>query len=163
MNINLIVLSPGPRQGAALAVHTSPFVIGRDSACHLLAMSLTVSSRHCAVTARGRRVYVRDLDSTNGTRVNDMLLVGETELRDRDQLAVGPLRFLVRIGTAVTDQTPLPPNKEQITLGQGSGGWDVQVGGEAKPATQESTEVEPSLGPHVVPNPGLVPDKTRPA
>jgi pSer/pThr/pTyr-binding forkhead associated (FHA) protein len=112
MQLSLIVLTPGKMNGKSIPVSRSPFLIGRDSHCHLRAASLAISNRHCAVTMRGSRVFVRDFNSTNGTRVNDELLVGETELKNRDRLAVGPLQFGVRIehGVGVSQATPLPAN-----------------------------------------------------
>lgn len=112
MQLNLIVLTPGKMNGKSIPVSRSPFLIGRDSTCHLRAASLAISNRHCALTMRGSRVFVRDFNSTNGTRVNDELLVGETELKNRDRLAVGPLQFGVRIvhGVGISQATPLPPS-----------------------------------------------------
>jgi pSer/pThr/pTyr-binding forkhead associated (FHA) protein len=96
-----------------IPVSRSPFLIGRDSQCHVRAASLAISNRHCSVATRGTRVFIRDFDSTNGTRVNDELLVGEAELHDRDRITVGPLLFMIRIerSVAVDRPTPLPPTK----------------------------------------------------
>ena len=41
------------------------------------------------------RIFVRDFDSTNGTRINDRPVKGEQELYDQDKLMVGPLTFRV--------------------------------------------------------------------
>ena len=120
MQLSLIVLTPGKMHGKSIPVSRSPFLIGRDSHCHLRAASLAISNRHCAVTMRGSRVFVRDFNSTNGTRVNDELLVGETELKNRDRLAVGPLQFGVRIehGVGVSQPTPLPAHRSGGVLSE---------------------------------------------
>jgi predicted component of type VI protein secretion system len=112
MQLTLVVLTPGKMKGKEIPVTRSPFFIGRDAHCHVRAASLAISNRHCALTMRGSRVFVRDFNSTNGTRVNEELLVGETELKNRDRLAVGPLQFAVRIdqGIGVSQPTPLPPS-----------------------------------------------------
>lgn len=110
MQLSLVVLTPGKMKDQVIPVTRSPFFVGRDSHCHLRAASLAISNRHAALTIRGSRVFVRDFNSTNGTRVNDELLVGETELKNRDRLAIGPLQFAVRIehGIGVGQPTPLP-------------------------------------------------------
>lgn len=57
----------------------------------------TVSGRHCEVSARGGRFYVRDLGSSNHTYVNGRLVEGETELRTGNTLRIGEVELLVEI------------------------------------------------------------------
>jgi pSer/pThr/pTyr-binding forkhead associated (FHA) protein len=58
---------------------------------------MMISNRHCALMSRGNRVFVHDFTSTNGTFVNGCQVVKDTEVRDNDNLRVGPLEFQVRI------------------------------------------------------------------
>jgi predicted component of type VI protein secretion system len=75
----------------------------------LRAASDTISKRHCAVIVRGSRAFVRDLRSTNGTFVNACRLgVEEKELKDGDQLRVGPLEFKVALRASVAVDEPTP-------------------------------------------------------
>lgn len=57
----------------------------------------SVSGRHCELYLRGERWFVRDLQSSNGTRVNDDKVYQEMELQSGDLLKVGCLEFQVRI------------------------------------------------------------------
>ena len=57
----------------------------------------TVSGKHCEVTARGGRFYVRDLGSSNHTYVNGRIIKGETELRTGNLLRIGEVELLVEI------------------------------------------------------------------
>lgn len=155
MKVSLVVLTAGKLKGKAISVVRSPFVIGRDSHCHIRAASLAVSSRHCALMLRGTRVFVRDFNSTNGTRVNDEMLVGETELRDRDRLAVGPLLFSVRIErlrAGVSQPTPLPATKE--TMASDEEPIIVPVNGDAAEVPDGDTKLEVNLPPDSEANPG---------
>lgn len=115
MTLSLIVLNRGKYQGKVIPLCVTPFLIGRDPACQLRPISATVSNRHCLLGAHDNRLYVRDLDSSNGTRVNDELVVGQVELKHHDRLQIGPLTFEVRVDTRVpVDRpTPLPPSRPQ--------------------------------------------------
>jgi hypothetical protein len=116
MRLRLLVRTAGKWQGKSILVTHLPFVIGRHPACHLRPTSALVSHRHCALLAREDKVYVRDLESTNGTFVNGEKITGERELDDNDGLRVGPVDFDVRIERtpSVSQRTPLPPAKGQM-------------------------------------------------
>jgi pSer/pThr/pTyr-binding forkhead associated (FHA) protein len=113
MKFSLVVTSPGKMQGKALPINIPKFVIGRDSRCHLRPASALISNRHCLISILGEKIYVKDLDSTNGTFVNGNKVAGDMELEDHDQLVVGPITFEARIERqpAVDQPTPLPAAK----------------------------------------------------
>jgi pSer/pThr/pTyr-binding forkhead associated (FHA) protein len=98
-------------EGKSIPIKISQFLIGRDPQCNLRPASALISKRHCAVLVRGDQVFVRDFNSTNGTRVNDQLIKGEQELHNQDNLTIGPLLFRVVLEAtpAVSKPTPMPP------------------------------------------------------
>jgi len=96
MKLSLMV-GQGPHKGRLIPVSLPQFVIGRDSKCHLRPASQTISKRHCEVLIRDEQCFVRDLDSTNGTFVNDEQVQGERQINDGDVLKIGPLDFNVKI------------------------------------------------------------------
>jgi predicted component of type VI protein secretion system len=96
MNLSLQVLQ-GSAEGREIPIRLSQFLIGRDPECQLRPASPLVSKRHCAIFVRADRVYLRDFDSTNGTLVNRQPIKGETELKDGDELKIGPLFFRVKV------------------------------------------------------------------
>ncbi len=67
-------------------------VIGRDHDCEILVDDDTVSRRHVKLFFDGKKYRVRDLESTNGTFVNDVLR-DEHVLCDGDQLRIGRAIF----------------------------------------------------------------------
>lgn len=100
MKLSLLV-NEGPAKGRTVAVKMPQFLIGRDPQCQLRAASPIISKRHCAILVRGDKVYLRDLESTNGSFVNDQPIKGEVELHHEDHLKVGPLSFIIQIESTV--------------------------------------------------------------
>ncbi len=86
--------------GVMLSVLKTPFVIGRDKDCDLRVNSSQVSAHHCEVLLRDGRAWIRDLHSTNGTRVNGEPIQEERELNANDLLWVGPARIEVIVEDA---------------------------------------------------------------
>jgi len=113
MKLSLSVLTSGKWQGKSIPITRSPFVIGRDPACHLRPGSPLISNRHCAILVRAGKVYLRDFDSTNGTVLDGETVKGEVELHADQQIQVGPITFQLKLTPSVpVDQpTPLPPTK----------------------------------------------------
>jgi two-component system, cell cycle response regulator len=67
-------------------------IIGRSSKSDIRVDQESVSRRHAKLSHTGRSVVIRDLDSTNGTLVNDQK-VAEYELRNGDFVKVGRTIF----------------------------------------------------------------------
>jgi hypothetical protein len=85
-----LVLADGTR----VELGEDPVTIGRLDDCEIQLSDKNVSRRHAEVRPEGRGFIVVDLDSTNGTRVNDAR-VKRRELNDGDEVTVGAttLRF----------------------------------------------------------------------
>ena len=64
------------------------WVVGRSRSCDLPLSSLEASRRHAEIRYDGVRAILRDLGSTNGTRVNDQPVSGERELRAGDRIEI---------------------------------------------------------------------------
>src|SRR5690348_18257906 len=113
MKLSLVVQTPGPNQGKVLEIKLAQFVVGRDPQCHLRPASPMISKRHCAVSQREGKAFIRDFDSTNGTVLNNEPVKGEIQLHHADQLKTGPLIFEGRseATTPVNRPTPPPPTK----------------------------------------------------
>lgn len=70
--------------------------IGRDKDCQLsLADDTALSGRHCSLLYRDDNVYVRDEESTNGTFVNGVPIVGEYRLECDDILLIGSFEYRI--------------------------------------------------------------------
>ena len=72
-----------------------PYVIGRDPVCDLVVGHPSVSRRHAALVPYHDRWMVRDLGSTNGTRVNGWR-VKHAVVVCGDEIALGEQRIVLR-------------------------------------------------------------------
>ena len=69
-------------------------VLGRDKTSDLVIDNSDVSRRHCLLDIQARGVFILDLDSTNGTFVNG-ILVRDGYLNPGDRIELGPCIFTV--------------------------------------------------------------------
>lgn len=102
MDVILKVLE-GAKAGTKIAVKKDEFLIGRSQSCHLCAGSSSISRKHCAITRKDAKVFVKDLGSRNGTIINGEKITEEVELSSGDELSVGTLRMLVTITHGITN------------------------------------------------------------
>ena len=85
---------PGPGAGRRHPLEGTPLVIGRSEACDICLNDHSVSRRHARIDLIDGTYSVRDLDSTNGTRVNDQPVGSDPRpLRDGDYLQIGNFVF----------------------------------------------------------------------
>jgi diguanylate cyclase (GGDEF)-like protein len=79
--------------------------IGRDRENDIVLDSDSVSRRHARIEHREARIYLTDLDSTNGTYVNDdSEPVRDCQLRRGDQVKIGDTIFKYLSGSDVESQ-----------------------------------------------------------
>ena len=84
-------------------------VVGRDSACDAVINHEDVSRRHARFKLSDDAVSVQDLESTNGTSVNNRRIFKETVLRPGDVLKLGRKVFYL-LGPQGSDVTVLESN-----------------------------------------------------
>jgi pSer/pThr/pTyr-binding forkhead associated (FHA) protein len=64
-------------------------LLGRDPACDFVLSDERVSSQHCKLSYEQKQWWVEDLDSTNGSYLNNFLITSKTVLTDQDELKLG--------------------------------------------------------------------------
>jgi len=78
----------------ALPEHpTRPVTIGRAPECDCHLTEPNVSRRHAQLRRVDDTWLLRDLGSSNGTRLNGMRVTEEIEVRPGDQLSLGGVRY----------------------------------------------------------------------
>jgi two-component system, cell cycle response regulator len=87
----------GPSMGTRYTIGDTPIVIGRASDCEIRINDHSVSRRHARIQPGADGFYAVDLQSTNGTYVND-LAASMYKLKDGDYLRVGNCIFRFLMG-----------------------------------------------------------------
>jgi diguanylate cyclase (GGDEF)-like protein len=92
----VVIYSSDSRQfGKRYVLGDEPLTVGRGQENRIVLDNDSVSRRHCRIEKRNKNWHVVDLDSTNGTYVNDDQ-VSELQLRRSDQIKIGDtiMKFL---------------------------------------------------------------------
>ena len=85
MEINLTVWKDDIKKGA-LTLSKSRITVGRSLNCDVIVNDPSVSSVHFSVLISGKKVFVKDEGSINGTFLNGKQVVGETEVFSGDKI-----------------------------------------------------------------------------
>jgi hypothetical protein len=85
-------LVPQERPSEKLYLTKTSTVLGRDKTADLVIDNTDVSWRHCLLDIQTRGVFILDLDSTNGTFVNGVL-VRDGQVNPGDRIELGPYMF----------------------------------------------------------------------
>ena len=79
--------------------------VGRDPACDISLDDDALSARHIHLSYHHGQWWVEDLGSTNGTRLNQILITTPTVITSGDQIECGHTALIVSLGTTV-DPSP---------------------------------------------------------
>src|SRR5947209_1035284 len=106
MRAQLIPLDGGP----AIDLAKDLTLVGRKEDCDLCLNHKSVSKMHCVIVKTDGLLMLRDLGSTNGTRVNGQR-VRRAALLPNDQLTIAKYKFRVHFGVA-PQPAPAPDHTE---------------------------------------------------
>jgi len=135
----LVILNQG-MTGRAHELTVDRTTIGRvdDNTFHIADAS--VSSHHCEVHLRGSDILIRDLNSTNGTFINNEKIV-EAVLKPGQTLRLGQVELKLETGASPAPGTPAPAGTRWVAL--------ADVAGEALPNLMRKVVA------HALPPPGM--------
>jgi pSer/pThr/pTyr-binding forkhead associated (FHA) protein len=126
--------------GTPVEVAKEMMLIGRQEDCDLRLDHKSVSKMHCVLVKTDGLLLLRDLGSTNGTRVNGTR-VRRAALLPNDKVSVANFHFRVLFGAALAsaeqaDQTQrIDPKQLDKLTGNAAAG----------PEAQSDSEIEPPL------------------
>ena len=130
----LVVLSEG-LTGRTYELKVDKTTIGRTDDNSFSIPEPSVSSHHCEILLKGNDVVVRDLDSTNGTYINDER-VTEAALRAGQILRLGQVE--IRLETGNSTASGKKPLDQTLVIPQGVKFGDSGTGGTRVPDTSTS-------------------------
>ncbi|MDM1020521.1 FHA domain-containing protein [Acinetobacter sp. VNK23] len=81
-------------------------LVGRHQDADILLQSADVSRRHAALLLKDQQLWVQDLNSSNGTFINDLRIEQETELHDGDMLQFASFVFSVLAPASQNSELP---------------------------------------------------------
>lgn len=103
-----LVVMDGPQKGRRFAITDDSTRIGRVVGNHIALDNLSVSSGHAVIIREPGGFRLRDLDSTNGTRVNKHRVTDTFLFRD-DEILFGDLPVIFTGDDAPAREQPLQP------------------------------------------------------
>jgi pSer/pThr/pTyr-binding forkhead associated (FHA) protein len=103
----LVVLSEG-LTGLSYELKVDKTTIGRVDDNTFQITQSSISSHHCEILLSGNDVVVKDLNSTNGTFINNQQITGEAVLKPGQVLRLGEVEIRLESGT------PPPGTKRQV-------------------------------------------------
>jgi pSer/pThr/pTyr-binding forkhead associated (FHA) protein len=105
MKVKLVIVSPEVKPNEYDV--TLPTKIGRGHEAKLKLVHPLVSRLHCELFNQGEQVFIRDLDSLNGTFVDQQRIDEDTPLPSGTTVMMGTVMFQLRYGS---DRDRLPPS-----------------------------------------------------
>ncbi len=91
--------------------------IGRAMQNDIVITSKRVSREHACIRREGWRLILEDLNSTNGTFLNDERLLAPAQLRDGDRIEVGDVTFVFHDPDITACDTPFPELEVDVAAG----------------------------------------------
>jgi pSer/pThr/pTyr-binding forkhead associated (FHA) protein len=91
--------------------------LGRGVENEIVIVSKRASREHAHIRRDGRRIFLDDLESTNGTFLNNERVLGSVQLRDGDQISIGEVMFIFHDPDTTTRETPFPELEINIEAG----------------------------------------------
>ncbi len=91
--------------------------IGRDLENQVVVASRRASREHAWIMREGRKIYLEDKNSTNGTYLNGERILEKCLLRDGDRIGIGEITFIFYDPETTTRETPFPELEVNLSAG----------------------------------------------
>lgn len=89
----LTLLSQHEHAEPVMKFNSPEVLIGRDTACEYPLADETISARHARLSYHHNQWWLEDLNSTNGTFLNDERVITPTVIMSGDELRCGEISF----------------------------------------------------------------------
>jgi len=118
-----IRVKTGPNKGFVFPIGDEVITLGRDNVCSIQILDKGASRRHSEIFRVGEMCFIRDLESRNGTFVNDQP-VKEDLLREGDRMQIGGTVLVFESGGRVMGET------KHIDLSAAASDDEMAIGGQ---------------------------------
>ncbi len=159
-----LVAQSGPMAGVPVAID-GPVLVGRDASAAIRLASAQVSRRHAELWLQDGRLWVRDLNSSNGTFVNEQRIT-EQALAAGDVLRFEALGFVVGQTAARAQPTEPAANTVVFAADPAPSVPAVDMGAESMPvaaAKPTAPAAKPVQAPMVAPEAPVANTPDRPS
>ncbi len=99
-----VIIMSGEKKGTRLEVDQPEAVIGRAPENFITLNAPSISGKHCAILKDEERYSIKDLGSTNGTRLNGRT-VEESRLKPKDLIMAGEIELMFDGANIEIDQS----------------------------------------------------------
>ncbi len=106
----------GLNPGQLLPLDGESMVLGRHPDCDIVLEIGAVSRQHARITRSGDEFHVEDLNSRNGTYLNDELVSGQQRLLENDRVRICDMEFVFHLGSPES-AIPVDGNHQTIDGG----------------------------------------------
>jgi adenylate cyclase len=103
--------------GDAIPLIRENLTIGRRESCDICMRFPNISGMHAQLSFRNGYWYIRDMNSTNGVKVNGMR-VQEKLLHPKDEVTIGKRKYLIDYKLPAADRRALDEEMEEDIMGQ---------------------------------------------
>jgi len=105
-----VTLTPQIANKSSIPLKHVITIIGRNEDADIKPGDMKVSRIHAAIVNSSEKVVVRDLCSTNGTKINGKKISGTLQLHNQDKVTFGDATYLVHIKPKSGGEIPLKPD-----------------------------------------------------
>src|SRR6266498_1460195 len=85
-----LLITKGPRAGEKIDLSNLPITIGRQESAEVRIDVESISRKHVRISRADSGYQIEDLDSRNGTYLNEERIQNPRRIADGDQIALGP-------------------------------------------------------------------------
>ena len=110
-----LILREGPLPETSIELGQAGLVIGRSPSSDFVISFSAVSGRHALISFENNQYIIEDLNSSNGTFINDRRLTGRQPLQNNDEIRLGQTIYLTFV-TETLDRTMLQPAPGETIL-----------------------------------------------
>ena len=96
------------------ALKETPVIVGRHPDCDIQLNDASASRHHAKITLDNGHFYIQDLNSRNGTTLNDDIITKPTRIFDQAQIKIGDSTLL--FSTEETNPSVPPVSYTHLTL-----------------------------------------------